>query len=55
MGKIRIRTGRGTGTREVDDGGKDWAGDAYKKCRTKRKNRQQIEWFTQAEGLVQKD
>jgi hypothetical protein len=31
MGKIRIRTGRGTGTREIDDTGKEWAGDAYRK------------------------
>lgn len=31
MGKIRIRTGRGTGTREIDDGEKNWAGDAYRK------------------------
>jgi hypothetical protein len=31
MTKIRIRTGRGTGTREIDDPGKEWAGDAFKK------------------------
>jgi hypothetical protein len=31
MVKIRIRTGRGTGTREIDDAGKEWAGDAFKK------------------------
>jgi len=37
MGKIRIRTGRGTGTREIDDGGKEWAGDAYKKLQETKK------------------
>jgi hypothetical protein len=37
MGKIRIRTGRGTGTREVDDGEKSWAGDAYKKIQEEKK------------------
>jgi len=37
MGKIRIRTGRGTGSREIDDGGKDWAGDAYKKVQDEKK------------------
>lgn len=31
MGKIKIRTGRGTGTREIDDDKKGWAGDEYKK------------------------
>ena len=37
MGKIRIRTGRGTGTREIDDGAKAWAGDAYKKVQDEKK------------------
>jgi hypothetical protein len=37
MGKIRIRTGRGTATREVDDSGKEWAGDAYKKVQDEKK------------------
>ena len=37
MGKIRIRTGRGTGTREVDDGGKAWAGDDYQKIQNEKK------------------
>ncbi|HET9008557.1 MAG TPA: hypothetical protein VFN17_00325 [Nitrosarchaeum sp.] len=37
MAKIRIRTGRGTGTREIDDGEKAWAGDAYKKLQEEKK------------------
>ena len=37
MGKIRIRTGRGTGTKEIDDDGKSWAGDAYKKIQEEKK------------------
>lgn len=37
MGKIRIRTGRGTGTREVDNDEKSWAGDAYKKIQEEKK------------------
>jgi hypothetical protein len=37
MGKIRIRTGRGTGTREIDDGAKAWAGDAYQKVQEEKK------------------
>ena len=37
MGKIRIRTGRGTGTIEVDDDPKKWSGDEYKKIQALRK------------------
>ena len=37
MGKIKIRTGRGTGTREIDDDKKEWAGDAYKKVQDEKK------------------
>jgi len=37
MGKIRIRTGRGTGIREVDDDKKGWAGDEYKKIQDEKK------------------
>ena len=37
MGKIRIRTGRGTGTIEVDDYPKKWSGDEYKKVQAARK------------------
>ena len=37
MVKIRIRTGRGTATREVDDKGKEWAGDEYKKLQDEKK------------------
>jgi len=37
MGKIRIRTGRGTGTIEVDDDPKKWSGDDFKKIQEARK------------------
>jgi len=37
MGKIRIRTGRGTGTIEVDDDPKKWSGDEFKKIQEARK------------------
>jgi len=37
MGKIKIRTGRGTGTIEVDDDPKKWSGDEYKKIQAIRK------------------
>ncbi|PIW33171.1 MAG: hypothetical protein COW27_01615, partial [Nitrosopumilales archaeon CG15_BIG_FIL_POST_REV_8_21_14_020_37_12] len=37
MGKIKIRTGRGTGTREVDDEQKKWSGDEYRKLQEERK------------------
>lgn len=37
MGKIRIRTGRGTGTIEVDDDPAKWSGDEYRKIQAVRK------------------
>ena len=37
MGKIRIRTGRGTGTIEVDDNPKKWSGDEFKRIQEARK------------------
>ena len=37
MGKIKIRTGRGTATREIDDDKKSWAGDEYKKIQDEKK------------------
>ena len=37
MGKIRIRTGRGTGTIEVDDDPKKWSGDQFRKIQEARK------------------
>jgi len=39
MGKIKVRTGRGTGTIEVDDTGKKWSGDAYKKLQEEKKKK----------------
>jgi len=37
MAKIRIRTGRGTGTIEVDDDPTKWSGDEYRKIQETRK------------------
>ena len=37
MGKIKIRTGRGTGTIEVDDNPAKWSGDDFKKIQAARK------------------
>lgn len=37
MGKIKIRTGRGTGTIEVDDDPKKWSGDEFRKIQEARK------------------
>ena len=37
MGKIRIRTGRGTGTIEIDDEPKKWSGDEFRKIQKARK------------------
>ncbi len=37
MGKIKIRTGRGTGTIEVDDDASKWSGDDFKKIQEARK------------------
>ena len=39
MAKIRVRTGRGTGTIEVDDKGKNWSGDAYRKAQAEKKKK----------------
>lgn len=37
MGKVRVSSGRGTGTREIDDASKKWAGDEYKKVQEDKK------------------
>lgn len=37
MAKVRKVTGRGTGTRESDEGESKWAGDAYREEQKKRK------------------
>ena len=37
MGKIKIRTGRGTGTIEVDSDATKWSGDEFKKIQEARK------------------
>ena len=55
MGKIRIRTGRGTGTIEVDEDASKWSGDEFRKIQEARKKWLQTEWFTQVEELVQEN
>jgi len=42
MGKIKITTGKGTGTIEVDDTGKSWAGDKYKKLQEEKKKKDKL-------------
>ena len=37
MGKIKIRTGRGTGTIEVDSDPAKWSGDEFKRIQAARK------------------
>lgn len=37
MAKIRVRTGRGTGTIEVDDDPTKWSGDEFRKIQDARK------------------
>jgi len=37
MGKIRVRTGRGTGTIEVDEDATKWSGDEFRKIQEARK------------------
>lgn len=39
MGKIKVRTGRGTRIIEVDDKGKNWSGDAYRKEQAEKKKK----------------
>ena len=39
MGKIKVRTGRGTGTVEVENGEKKWSGDAYRKAQEEKKKK----------------
>ena len=37
MTKIKVRSGRGTGTVEVENGGKKWSGDEYRKIQADKK------------------
>ncbi len=50
MGKIRVRTGRGTGTIEVDDTGKNWAGAAFKKHQEEKKEEAKDKYITVGRG-----
>ena len=53
MGKIKVRTGRGTRIIEVDDKGKTGLGTHIEKSKQKRKRKLPIEWSTQEEEQVQ--
>ena len=37
MTKIKVRSGRGTGTVEAENGGKKWPGDEYRKIQAEKK------------------
>ena len=37
MGKIKVKSGRGTRTIDVEDSGKKWSGDEYKKLQAEKK------------------
>ena len=50
MGKIRVRTGRGTGTMEVDDTGKNWAGAAFKKHQEAKKEAAKDKYISVGRG-----
>ncbi len=54
MGKIKVRTGRGTGTVEVDDTGKKWSGDEYKKLQAEKKKKAANRMITTGKGTGSK-
>ena len=55
MGKIRIRTGRGTGTIEVDDDAAKWTGEQYRKIQEARKKQQEVHMFHLVEEQVEEN
>ena len=50
MGKIRIRSGRGTKIIEVDDKGQKWSGAAYKKLQEEKKAAAKDKYITVGRG-----
>ena len=50
MGKIRIRTGRGTGTIEVDDDASKWSGEDFKRIQEARKKASQNRTVSSGRG-----
>ena len=50
MGKIRIRTGRGTGTIEVDEDAAKWSGEDFKKIQEARKKATQNRMVSSGRG-----
>ncbi len=54
MGKIKVRTGRGTGTVEVDDTGKKWSGDEYKKLQAEKNKKAANRMITTGKGTGSK-
>ena len=55
MGKIKIRTGRGTGTIEVDDDATKWSGDEFRKIQEARKKAASNRMVHTGEVLDQND
>ncbi len=50
MGKIRIRSGRGTKIIEVDDKGKNWAGTEFKKHQAEKKESSKDKYISTGRG-----
>jgi hypothetical protein len=50
MGKIRIRSGRGTKIIEVDDKGQKWSGEDFKKIQAERKEGSKDKYITVGRG-----
>ncbi len=50
MGKIRIRSGRGTKIIEVDDSGQKWSGEDFKKVQADRKEGSKDKYISVGRG-----
>ena len=50
MGKIKIRSGRGTRIVEVDDKGQKWSGDDFKKIQAERKEGSKDKYISTGRG-----
>jgi hypothetical protein len=52
LGTRRIRTGRGTGTIEVDDKNANWTGNDFKKLQESRKESSKDKYITVGRGTA---
>ena len=50
MGKIKVRSGRGTKIIEVDDKGQKWSGDEFKKLQAARKEESKDKYISVGRG-----